>query len=159
MNGSELFHIRRSKGLYPGEWNRWIETWLPQHRAPCAPGSWWRRYFSQALSSSASSIALAFSLLFIPFVFLPAFARDHGVSEVAAAGLVSVIGGASVIGRVALGPIGDRLAVLPLFKLTVFLMGISYAIWLLSSSYESLLFLRWCLASAMEAVSRSCLAC
>jgi len=83
---------------------------------------------------------LATTALFIPFVFLPAFARDHGVSEVAAAGLVSVIGGASVIGLVALGPIGDRLAVLPLFKLTVFLMGISYAIWLLSSSYESLLF-------------------
>jgi MFS family permease len=83
---------------------------------------------------------LATTALFIPFVFLPALARDHGVSEVAAAGLVSVIGGASVIGLVALGPIGDRLAVLPLFKLTVFLMGISYAIWLLSSSYESLLF-------------------
>lgn len=86
------------------------------------------------------SWVLATTALFVPFVFLPAFARDHGVSEVAAAGLVSVIGGASVISRVALGPIGDRLAVLPLFKLTVFIMGISYAIWLLSSSYESLLF-------------------
>jgi MFS family permease len=83
---------------------------------------------------------LATTALFVPFVFLPVFARDHGVNEVAAAGLVSAIGGASVIGRVALGPLGDRLAVLPLFKLTVFIMGISYVIWLLSSSYESLLF-------------------
>jgi len=86
------------------------------------------------------SWVLATTALFVPFVFLPAFARDHGVSEIAAAGLVSVIGGASVIGRVALGPLGDRLAVLPLFKLTVFIMGSSYAIWLLSSSHASLLF-------------------
>lgn len=62
------------------------------------------------------SWVLATTALFVPFVFLPAFARDHGASEVAAAALVSVIGGASIIGRLVLGPIGDRLGVLPLFK-------------------------------------------
>ena len=62
-----------------------------------------------------------------------------GASEVAAAALVSVIGGASIIGRLVLGPIGDRLGVLPLFKLTVLMMAISYAIWLFSSSYDSLM--------------------
>lgn len=54
------------------------------------------------------SWVLATTALFVPFVFLPTFARDHGLSEVAAAGLVSVIGGASIIGRLALGPVGDR---------------------------------------------------
>ena len=55
------------------------------------------------------SWVLATTALFVPFVFLPAFARDHGASEVAAAALVSIIGGASIIRRLVLGPIGDRL--------------------------------------------------
>jgi MFS family permease len=74
----------------------------------------------------------------VPFVFLPAFARDHGASEVAAAALVSAIGGASILGRLIMGPIGDWLGVLSLFKLTVFMMAASYAIWLFSSSYVAL---------------------
>jgi MFS family permease len=81
------------------------------------------------------SWVLATTALFVPFVFLPAFARDHGASEVAAAALVSTIGGASILGRLVMGPIGNWLGVLTLFKLTVFVMGASYAIWLLSSSY------------------------
>jgi predicted MFS family arabinose efflux permease len=85
------------------------------------------------------SWVLATTALFVPFVFLPAFARDHGASEVSAAALVSVIGGASIIGRLILGPIGDRLGVLAVFKLTVLMMAISYAIWLFSSSYDSLM--------------------
>ena len=85
------------------------------------------------------SWVLATTALFVPFVFLPAFARDHGASEVAAAALVSVIGGASIVGRLVLGPIGDRLGVLPLFKITVLMMAISYAIWLFSFSYGHLI--------------------
>jgi MFS family permease len=84
------------------------------------------------------SWVLATTALFVPFVFLPAFARDHGASEVAAAALVSAIGGASILGRLVMGPIGDWLGVLSLFKLTVFMMGASYVIWLLSSSYVAL---------------------
>lgn len=84
------------------------------------------------------SWVLATTALFVPFVFLPTFARDHGTNEVAAAALVSIIGGTSIIGRLLLGPIGDRFGVGPLFKLTVLMMAISYAIWLFSSSYVSL---------------------
>lgn len=78
---------------------------------------------------------LATMALFVPFVFLPAFARDQGAGEVAAATLVSLIGGTSILGRLVLGPIGDRIGVLRLFKATVLLMAASYAIWLLSASY------------------------
>jgi MFS family permease len=81
---------------------------------------------------------LATTALFVPFVFLPTFARDHGANEVAAAALISIIGGTSIIGRLLLGPVGDRFGVVPLFKLTVLMMAISYAIWLFSSSYLSL---------------------
>ncbi|HEX5455140.1 MAG TPA: MFS transporter [Stellaceae bacterium] len=70
--------------------------------------------------------------LFVPFVFLPAFARDHGAGEVAAAALVSIIGGTSIVGRLVLGPVGDRVGVVVLFKASVLAMGLSYAIWLLT---------------------------
>jgi len=82
---------------------------------------------------------LATTALFVPFVFLPAFARDHGASGVAAGALISVLGGASIVGRLALVPIGDRFAAVPMFKFAVLMMAISYAIWLVSSSYESLI--------------------
>lgn len=82
-----------------------------------------------------ASWVLATTALFVPFVFLPAFARDQGASEFGAAALVSIIGGASIVGRLLLGPVGDRIGVLPLFKLTVLMMGASYTIWLLSA-YE-----------------------
>jgi len=81
------------------------------------------------------SWGLATTALFVPFVFLPAFARDHGASEIAAAALVSLIGGTSIVGRLVLGPIGDRVGVLRLFKITTLMMAISYAIWLFSPSY------------------------
>jgi len=54
---------------------------------------------------------------------------------IAAAALVSLIGGTSILGRLVLGPIGDRLGVIAVFKVTVLLMAASYGIWLLSSSY------------------------
>lgn len=76
------------------------------------------------------SWVLGTSALFVPFIYLPAFARDHGASDVAAAALVSVIGGTSILGRLLLGPIGDRFGVLSLFKATTLVMAFSYAIWL-----------------------------
>jgi MFS family permease len=50
----------------------------------------------------ASSVTVS-TVIFVPLVYLPSFARDHGVSEFASAALVGVIGGASVAGRMGLG--------------------------------------------------------
>ena len=86
------------------------------------------------------SWVLATTALFVPFVFLPAFAREHGASEIAAASLISVIGGTSILGRLFLGPLGNRVGVLTLFKLTVLLMGLSYAIWLLPTYWALVAF-------------------
>ncbi|HKS88917.1 MAG TPA: MFS transporter [Stellaceae bacterium] len=88
-------------------------------------------YFSWVLATMA---------LFVPFLFLPAFAREHGAGEVAAAALVSMIGGTSIIGRLVLGPVGDRIGVVRLFKATVLAMGLSYAIWLLTGYWWLMLF-------------------
>lgn len=81
---------------------------------------------------------LATTALLVPFVFLPAFARDHGVGPVAAAALVSLIGGVSIAGRLGIGLVADRTGTLRLFQATVLIMGLSYAIWLGSDAYGSL---------------------
>jgi MFS family permease len=76
--------------------------------------------------------------LFVPFVYMPAFAEDLGVSKVAAAGLVGFIGGASVIGRLALGVVADRMGRVRTYKACFFVMGASYTIWLVSSAFGPL---------------------
>jgi MFS family permease len=76
--------------------------------------------------------------LFVPFVFLPAFARDLGVSAVASAALIGVIGVASVCGRLGLGTLADRLGLVGLYLFCFLLQALSYAIWLGAHSYATL---------------------
>jgi MFS family permease len=75
---------------------------------------------------------------FIPFVYLPDFAQSRHVSPVAAAGLLGIIGGASVIGRLGLGGASDRFGVLALYKSTLLMIGVSYALWFMPASYAAL---------------------
>ena len=83
-------------------------------------------YGAQILNSMA---------LFVPFVYLPAYAHDHGASEVAAATLVGAIGGASVAGRLGLGALADRAGVIRLYQASFLVLGLSYLIWLFAVSY------------------------
>jgi|YelNatPaOPRAMG01_1025707.scaffolds.fasta_scaffold04142_8 MFS family permease len=76
--------------------------------------------------------------LFVPFVYLPAFAHDHGASGVASAALVGVIGGASVLGRLGLGALADRAGLIRLYQGAFLLMATSYALWLGGTSYPTL---------------------
>jgi MFS family permease len=75
---------------------------------------------------------------FIPFVYLPDFAQTRHVSTVAAASLLGIIGGASVIGRLGLGGASDRFGVMRLYKLTMLMIGVSYALWFIPGSYAAL---------------------
>jgi MFS family permease len=77
--------------------------------------------------------------LFVPFVFLPAFARDLGISAVASAALVGVIGIASVCGRLGLGALADRFGLVGLYLFCFLLQALSYAIWLGAHSYAALI--------------------
>ena len=77
--------------------------------------------------------------LFVPFVYLPAYAHDHGASEVAAAALVGAIGGASVAGRLGLGALADRVEVVRLYQASFLLLGLSYLLWLMAGSYAWLI--------------------
>ena len=86
-------------------------------------------YISSALANVATSI---------PFVFLPVYAREHGVSEVAAAALISCIGLTSMLGRAGLGTLADRIGLLRLYQVTVLVLGLSYFIWLYAPGYAAL---------------------
>ena len=85
------------------------------------------------LNSFLSSMAL-----FVPFVYLPAFAHDHGANEIASAALISIIGGASVIGRLGLGAIADRTSTIRLYQACFLLLAASFGLWLFGSSYATM---------------------
>jgi len=107
----------------------------PQHVARPRLGEFVRApnfivlYVSSALANVATSI---------PFVFLPVYAREHGISEVAAASLISFIGVTSMLGRVGLGTLADRVGLIRLYQITVLVLGLSYFLWLGSHGYVSL---------------------
>jgi MFS family permease len=72
--------------------------------------------------------------LFVPFVHLVPYALDHGVEQKAAALLVGAIGVGSTAGRFLLGGLADRLGRPQSFLLTFVGMGLSFVMWLFSTS-------------------------
>lgn len=84
------------------------------------------------------SILLLSLALFVPFVYLVPFAETRGIGTVAAAGLVGVIGGASILGRLVIGPVADRVGHLAAFRVCFLTIGASFLIWLFGSSYVAL---------------------
>ena len=79
------------------------------------------------LYGSATFTTLA---LFVPFVFLADYAEERGVSSLRAAVLVGVIGGSSVIGRLGLGTLADRIGIMRLYVGSFVVMAASHFIWL-----------------------------
>ncbi len=79
--------------------------------------------------------------LFVPFVFIAAFAEDRGVGDVAAASLVGIIGGASVVGRLGLGNLADRVGAVRLFKASFLTVTLSHVIWLFAGGGYGILVL------------------
>lgn len=72
--------------------------------------------------------------LFVPFAHLPAFAEDLGSSAVAAAALVGVIGGSSVVGRLALGPVANRWGLIRTYQGCYAAIGASFVAWFVPSA-------------------------
>jgi MFS family permease len=68
-------------------------------------------------------------VMFIPFAHISAAARDAGVPEAQAVGLVGLIGIGSLVGRFAIGWMADRLGRVKTLMLMQALMGLSYLIW------------------------------
>jgi len=76
-------------------------------------------------------IATSFGL-FVPVVFITPYAEDQGHSSFAAALLVGLIGGASIVGRLAIGSIANRYGAARLFRICFLAMSLSQLIWLFS---------------------------
>jgi MFS family permease len=72
---------------------------------------------------------LASPVMFIPFAHVSASARDLGLSEALAVGLVGLIGVGSLIGRFAIGLVADRLGRAQTLVLMQLSMGASYLLW------------------------------
>lgn len=77
--------------------------------------------------------------LFLVFIFLTPFAEDQGIGEVAAAALIGVVGAASVVGRLLLGGMADRLGSVRTYRACFLSMACSYLLWLGTTTYPWLL--------------------
>jgi MFS family permease len=67
--------------------------------------------------------------MFIPFAHVSASARDLGLGEAFAVGLVGLIGVGSLVGRFAIGLLADRLGRAQTLVLLQLSMGASYVLW------------------------------
>lgn len=95
--------------------------------------------FADALASpvfrrfamSAFMLGLA---LFVPFVFVGQYAKERGVDPVAAAVLVGVLGGSSVVSRVGFGSLVRRFGSFRLYRACLMINCSSFAVWFVAGS-------------------------
>ena len=90
---------------------------------------------SRAFALMYVSWIFATMALFVPLVFLPSFAIGQGAEPIAASWLISIIGGASIIGRLCIGYVTTSAAAVRLYKISILAMAGSYVIWLLLPGY------------------------
>ncbi|MEM7326595.1 MAG: MFS transporter [Actinomycetota bacterium] len=77
------------------------------------------------LSALCSGLAL-----FVPFVFVGQYAEEQGVSSVAAAILVGLLGGASILARIGFGTAVERIGSVRLYRFCFVLLSLGFVIWL-----------------------------
>ena len=86
------------------------------------------------------SVVLAAPSMFIPFAHVSAAARDIGIADAQAVGLVGLIGIGSLVGRFVIGALADRIG----RTLTLLLMqvsaGLAYLAWFGAGGYPMLAF-------------------
>lgn len=81
---------------------------------------------------------LAAPVMFIPFAHVSASARDLGIDEARAVGLVGFIGIGSLLGRFGVGALADRLGRTMTLNLMQASMGASYLLWWAAGGYPAL---------------------
>ena len=77
--------------------------------------------------------------MFIPFAHVSAAARDMGIAEAQAVGLVGMIGIGSLVGRFAIGALADRVGRAMTLVLMQVSMAASYLLWFGAGGYTALL--------------------
>jgi MFS family permease len=76
--------------------------------------------------------------MFVPFAHVSAAARDMGVPDAAAVGLVGLIGVGSLVGRFVIGALADRLGRPRTLVLATAALGLSFGLWLVGGSYAAM---------------------
>jgi MFS family permease len=100
--------------------------------------------FGDALASPVfrrlhlSAFALGLSL-FVPFVFIGQYAKDRDVDSVAAAVLVGVLGGSSVLARIGFGSLVRRFGSFRLYRGCFALHAVSFLAWAVAGSSYALM--------------------
>jgi MFS family permease len=89
-----------------------------------------RRFAGLFVSSLLGSFGV-----FVPFVHLVPYARDHGVPQSAAVLLLGAIGVGSTAGRFFLGGLADRLGRSLSVSLMIAGMALTFVVWFFSSSF------------------------
>ena len=89
---------------------------------------WWFYLFTVAAAPT----------MFIPFAHVSASARDLGLGDARAVGLVGLIGIGSLIGRFAMGALADRIGRTLTLALMQVSMATSYLLWLAAGGYPAL---------------------
>ncbi len=83
------------------------------------------------------SMFLLSASLFIPIVYIDKYVSDRGGTQ--GAWLISLIGLASVLGRLGLGALGSVLPLMRLYQISYTVMGLSYLIWLFAGDNSAAL--------------------
>jgi len=84
-----------------------------------------------------AATVLAAPTMFVPFAHVSAAARDAGIDNAAAVGLVGLIGIGSLVGRFAMGALADRLGRGLTLVLMQVSMGASYLLWGAADGYPA----------------------
>jgi len=91
-----------------------------------------------------AACVLAAPAMFIPFAHVSAAARDLGIGDARAVGLVGLIGVGSIVGRFAIGSLADRLGRIASIALLEASLGACYLLWLVAGGYPALaIFALW----------------
>jgi len=85
-----------------------------------------------------AACVLAAPAMFIPFAHVSAAARDLGIGDARAVGLVGLIGIGSIVGRFAIGGLADRLGRIASIALLEASLGACYLLWLAAGGYGAL---------------------
>jgi predicted MFS family arabinose efflux permease len=85
-----------------------------------------------------AACVLAAPAMFIPFAHVSAAARDLGIGDARAVGLVGLIGVGSIVGRFVIGGLADRLGRIASIVLLEASLGASYLLWLGAGGYAAL---------------------
>lgn len=76
--------------------------------------------------------------MFVSFAHVSAAARDMGVPDAAAVGLVGLIGVGSLVGRFVIGALADRLGRPRTLVLATAALGLSFVLWLFGGGYAAM---------------------